>query len=92
LVLRFYIDPTSGEPHIYNHGVAESEVEEIVRHPIEDRRGNNNSRIALGKTADGRYLKVIFVPDPSPNSIFVITAFDLVGKPLAALKRRKKRK
>jgi len=34
---------------------------------------------------------VIYVFDLEPKSIFVITAFDLVGKPLMAHKRRMKK-
>ena len=30
--------------------------------------------MALGQTEAGRYLKVIYVPDPEPGSMFVITA------------------
>ena len=26
--IRFYIDPATGEPHIYNHDVTEAEAEE----------------------------------------------------------------
>ena len=50
------------------------------------------ARIALGQTAAGRYLKVVYVPDSDPNSVFVITAFELNGRPLQAYKRRRKRK
>ena len=25
--IRFYLDPETGQPHIYNHGVSEDEVE-----------------------------------------------------------------
>jgi hypothetical protein len=28
--LRFYLDPQTGEPHIYEHGVSEEEVEEVL--------------------------------------------------------------
>ena len=31
-------------------------------------------------------------PDPLPESVFVITAYELTGKPLAAYKRRIRRK
>jgi hypothetical protein len=31
--LRFYLDPETGEPHIYNHGVTEDEVEDVLRTP-----------------------------------------------------------
>ena len=29
--LRYYSDPSTGEPHIYNHDVEENEVEEMKR-------------------------------------------------------------
>jgi hypothetical protein len=35
---------------------------------------------------------VIYVPDPQADSVFVITAYELSGKPLAAFRRRKKKK
>ena len=28
--LRFYVDPETGEPHIYNHAVTEGEVRQVV--------------------------------------------------------------
>jgi hypothetical protein len=31
-------------------------------------------------------------PDPDPRSVFVITAYELKGKPLAAYRRRQGRK
>ena len=89
---RFYIDPVTGVPHIYNHGVAEEEVIEVLEKPGEDRAGREGSRVALGQTASGRYLRVIYVPDREPDSVFVITAYELVGKPLAAYRRRRKKK
>ena len=30
LSLRFYIDPETGDPHIYNHDVEEREVEDVA--------------------------------------------------------------
>ena len=48
--------------------------------------------MAIGQTKAGRYLKVIYVPDREPGSCFVITAYDLIGKPLAAYRRRRRRK
>jgi hypothetical protein len=90
--LRFYIDPETGEPHIHGHGVTEREVDDVLRNPDEDRPGRDGSRIALGQTADGRFLRVIYVPDPQPNSAFVVTAYDLRGKPLTAYRRRRRRK
>ncbi len=47
---------------------------------------------ALGQTEAGRYLQVVYVPDAEPNSVFVITAYELKGKALAAYRRRRKRK
>ena len=31
--IRFYSDPETGLPHIYNHGVTEDEVEEVLLNP-----------------------------------------------------------
>jgi hypothetical protein len=86
------LDPATGLPHIYNHNVDEVEVIEALEKPGEDRAGSGGSRIALGQTAAGRYLRVIYVPDPQPDSVFVITAYELAGKPLAAFRRRRKKK
>lgn len=90
--VRFYIDPESGAPHIVGHGVREKEVGEVLARPIEDRPGREGSMVALGRTAAGRYLRVIYVPDPEPNSVFVITAYDLGPKAKHALRRRRRRK
>jgi len=35
--VRFYLDPETDEPHIYNHGIAEEEVVEALRSSGEDR-------------------------------------------------------
>jgi hypothetical protein len=77
--IRFYCDPATGEPHIYNHGVTEDEVAEVLRRPGEDRLGREGSRVAIGQTRTGRFLRVIYVPAPEPESIFVITAYELRG-------------
>jgi hypothetical protein len=92
LEARFYTDPATGLPHIYNHQVDEVEVMEVLERPGEDRAGREGSRIALGQTLSGRYLRVIYVPDPVPDSVFVITAYELAGKPLAAFRRRRRKK
>ena len=90
--LRFYIDPETGVPHIYNHGVDENEAVDVLSRPAEDRVGHEGSRVAIGQTRAGRYLRVIYVPDPEPDSIFVITAYELRGKPLIAYRRRRRRR
>jgi len=92
LKIRYYIDPETEQLHIYGHDVKEAEVEEVLNNPEEDRAGREGSRVAMGKTAVGRYLRVIYVPDPEPNSVFVITAYELRGKPLIAYRRRRRKK
>ncbi len=89
---RYYIDPETDLPHIYKHNVLENEVEEVLLKPGEDRHGKEGSRVVMGQSRAGRYLRVIYVPDPKPESVFVITAFELTGKPLTAYKRRRRKK
>jgi hypothetical protein len=90
--IRFYLDPDTELPHIHEHGVTEDEVKGVLRRPGEDRPGTEGSRVALGQTSGGRYLRVIYVPDPEPNSVFVITAYELTGKALTAYRRRRRRR
>jgi len=90
--LRFYIDPESDAPHIHRHRVTEEEAEDVLQRPLEDRPGQKGSRVAIGQTRGGRYLRVIYVPDPEPESVFVITAYALGSKALRALRRRLKKK
>ena len=90
--LRFYIDPDSGIPHIHGHDVHEAEAEEVLRRPGEDRPGADGSRVAIGRTSAGRYLRVVYVPDREPDSGFVITAYELRGKPLVAYRRRRRKR
>jgi len=82
------MDPTTGLPHIYNHDVTEDEVEQALATRGEDRPGSRDSRIAIGQSHGGRYLRVIYVRDPETDSVFVVTAYELVGKPLKAYRRR----
>jgi len=65
---------------------------EVLEKPSEDRAGRDGSRIALGQTSSGRYLRVIYVPDLERDSVFVITAYELAGKPLTAFRRRRRKK
>lgn len=90
--IRYYIDPETELPHIYGHDVDEKEVEEVLSNPGEDRLGREESRVAIGRTSGGRYLRVIYAPDPEPNSVFVITAYELRGKPLITYRRRRRRR
>ena len=92
--IRFYIDPETNLPHLYKHEVDEREGagEDVLRRPGEDRPGCEGSRVAIGQTQVGRYLRVIYVPDFEPDSVFVITAYELKVKPLTAYRRRRHRR
>lgn len=89
---RYYVDHETRYPHIYKHGVDETEVEAVLLKPGEDRPGRDGSRVAIGQTRSGRFLRVIYVPDSEPESVFIITAYELRGKPLQAYRRRMRRK
>jgi hypothetical protein len=90
LRIRYYIDPETGSPHIMNHNVTSHEVEEVLVRPQEDRQGYEGSRVAIGQSEAGRFLRIIYVPDPEPDSVFVITGYELRGKALAAFRRRRR--
>jgi hypothetical protein len=90
--VRYHRDADTGLPHIFFHGVTEVEVESVLDHPAENRAGRDDSRVIIGRTANGRCLKVIVVPDDDGEGVFVVTAYDLVGKPLAAFRRRMRRR
>ena len=90
--LRFYIDPETGVPHIARHAVTEDEVEDVIDDPIEDRQGVDASRVAIGQSAAGRYLRVVYVLDRGGRSAFVITAYELGPVALRALRRRIRRR
>ena len=90
--IRFYNDPLTGVPHLYKHNVTDDEVVEVLKSPGEDRSGKEGSRVAIGQTHEGRFLRIIYIPDPEPDRLFVITAYELEGKPLKAYKSRKRRR
>ena len=90
--IRFYLDPETDEPHLHRHGVREDEAVDVLRRPLEDRPGQDGARVAIGQTRAGRYLRVIYVSDPEPDSLFCLTAFDLSSKALHALRRRRRKK
>lgn len=71
---------------------SEAEHPDVLVSPGEDRPGWEGSRVAIGRTRAGRYLRVIYVLDPEPDGVFVVTAFELRGKPLTAYRRRLRRK
>jgi len=91
--IRYYMDPETGEPHICNHGVCEDEVDEVFESGLgQDRVSREGSRMLMGQTETGRYIRIIYSPDSVGDSVFVITAYELTGKALAAFKRRRRRR
>lgn len=86
--LRFHRDPETGEAHCRQHGVSEEEVRGVLEGPLEDWQGRKGARIALGQSEAGRYLQVVYAPDPDRDSVFVITAYPLGPVALRALRRR----
>ena len=42
--VRYDIDPETDQPHIYRHDVTESETEEVLAQPGEDRAGVTDLR------------------------------------------------
>ena len=90
--IRYYLDPETGLPHIYDHGVIESEVERVLRRAGEDGPSSGGSRQAIGQTEGGRYLRVVYVPDEDGDGVFVVTAYPLADRELRAYRRRKRRR
>jgi hypothetical protein len=90
--IRYYIDERTNLPHIYKHDITKVEVEEVLNNPGEDRIGKDESRVCIGQTSAGRYLKIIYVQDKKKNELFVITAYEIKGKALLAYKRRRRKK
>ncbi len=89
--LRFWRDPETGLPHIYEHGVTEEEVQYVLSRPGLNFPEDRNSRVHQGQTAAGRHLKAVYVPDEGADSAFVVTAYELRGKGLRAYRRAKRR-
>ena len=95
---RYHTDADSGLPHIYQHNITEEEVEEVFRnrpltgHSRVSEHSGNATRFAIGRTADGRHLKIIYVPDDNRIGVFIITAYDIRGKELRAFRRRMRRR
>ena len=90
--MRFSINPETNEPHIFDHGVTEEEVRQVLVRRGDDFQGKRGARIKFGQTLSGRYLKLVYMPDEERDSVFVITAYDLAGKALKAFRRRQRRK
>jgi uncharacterized DUF497 family protein len=89
--VTFFTDSDTGEPHIFNHGVTEAEVRQILAHPGVILKGRKTSRLALGQTVDGRYLKIVYSKRREGRGVFVVTAYELRGKELSAYRRRRRK-
>ena len=82
-----------GREHALAWKLAQSpEVDEVLANSTEDRHSREGSRMALGQTSSGRHLKVIYVRDSRDSSLFVITAYQITGKALAAYRRRRRQR
>lgn len=46
--LRFWTDPETDLPHIFDHGVTEEEVREVLNRPVLNLRAGGNSRSIMG--------------------------------------------
>lgn len=88
--IRFHINEFTGQPHVLDHGVTPVEAVEAMRQRYEDRSGDNDSRSLIGRTSGGRIIRVIYAPARQEHGVFVITAYELRGKPLAAFRRRQR--
>jgi hypothetical protein len=47
--VRFYIDSANGQPHIFQHGVEEDEVEQVLENRGEDRPGERAHALRLAR-------------------------------------------
>ncbi len=89
---RYHVDPETGLPHIYGHGISEREVEEVMHGSGEEYSGSEGSKMKIGKTAGGRFLQVIFVPDEDKKGVFIVTAYEPTPKSKKSFRRRLRRK
>ena len=93
--IRYAINPETGLPHILDHDVAPEEVEDVLAESPEDRRNRNDTRVAVGRTSEGRLLRVVYARRRvrnAPDGILVITAYELRGNDVVAFRRRMRRR
>jgi hypothetical protein len=90
--IRFNRDPETGLAHILSHGVSEEEAREVFAHPVEDGQARNGARAIIGRTRGGRIVRLVYINDPEPESVFVITGMPVRQKALKALRRRMRRR
>lgn len=91
--IRFNLDPDTGLPHVAQHGVTEQDVRDVLSSKnVQDRPGKRSSRVAIGQTRAGRFLKVIYAPAWDEQGIFIITAYDPSPAEVKAFRRRQRRR
>ena len=74
---KFYINPDSGKLHIHDHDVDPEDIFDFFsQRTILERKRQDGSFEAFGRIPSGRFLTVVYRKEP-PDTIFVITAFDL---------------
>jgi hypothetical protein len=63
--LRFWNDPETGLPHIYNHGVTEDEVHQVLKRPgLDFPEGRKiGSLLFRGGAGDAHTIRNVEVPD-----------------------------
>lgn len=78
------------EDHIGRHGVTAQEVDEAVSgRPILLRRGRDGATCLYGRTGGGRYLMVVVVADPDPEStMFVVSAREMTEREKRTFRQR----
>ncbi len=86
--VRFYVDPESGEPHFARHRISLEDVVHVLARPLESRPGREGAFTVLGRTGAGKYIRVVYVADAEPDSVFVITAYKIGPHTRRALLRR----
>lgn len=77
--------------HIGAHGISPDEAEYVVEHarPPYPEKVEQTKRRVRGRTAEGRYIQVIYIYSPA-DTIFVIHARPLTETEKHALRRRQR--
>ena len=88
--IRFYRDPATGEP---STTMMSQKMKSKMSSVAQVKTTWVGKGLVLPSVRHGlEVFRVIYVPDPEPDSIFVITAYELRGKPLTVYRRRQRRK
>ena len=90
MALWFWYDPALQALHIDKHGVNDREVSEALEDLELEWAGDAGARRAIGRTAEGRHLLVVFRRERTDS--FVLTARAPSNAELKAHRRRLRRK